>query len=102
MSASRPAAVIILAAGAGTRMGSDLPKVLHTVCGRSMLDHVVGAARELDPAELIVVVGHGRDQVISHLAEHAPDVRTVVQHRQGGTGHAVLTFVSLVEGFAGQ
>ena len=89
MSVSRPAAVIILAAGAGTRMGSDLPKVLHTICGRSMLDHVVGAARELDPAELIVVVGHGRDQVISHLAERAPDVRTVVQHRQGGTGHAV-------------
>jgi len=101
VSVSRPAAVIILAAGAGTRMGSDLPKVLHTICGRSMLDHVVGAARELDPAELIVVVGHGRDQVISHLAERAPDVRTVVQHRQGGTGHAVrivLEEVSLGHG----
>jgi bifunctional UDP-N-acetylglucosamine pyrophosphorylase / glucosamine-1-phosphate N-acetyltransferase len=92
----RPAAVIILAAGAGTRMGSDLPKVLHPICGRSMLDHVVGAARELDPAELIVVVGHGRDQVISHLAEHAPDVRVVVQHRQGGTGHAVRTVLEEV------
>jgi len=45
VSESRPAAVIILAAGAGTRMGSDLPKVLHTICGRSMLDHVVAAAR---------------------------------------------------------
>ena len=89
MSESRPAAVIILAAGAGTRMESDLPKVLHTICGRSMLDHVVAAARELDPAELIVVVGHCREQVTSHLAEHAPDVRTVVQDRQGGTGHAV-------------
>jgi len=96
VSGSHPAAVIILAAGAGTRMGSDLPKVLHTICGRSMLDHVVGAARELDPAELIVVVGHGRDQVISHLAEHAPDVRTVVQHRQGGTGHAVRTVLEEV------
>jgi len=89
VSESRPAAVIILAAGAGTRMESDLPKVLHTICGRSMLDHVVAAARELDPAELIVVVGHCREQVTSHLAEHAPDVRTVVQDRQGGTGHAV-------------
>ena len=97
MSVSRPAAVIILAAGAGTRMGSDLPKVLHTICGRSMLDHVVGAARELDPAELIVVVGHGRDQVISHLAERAPDVRTVVQHRQGGTGHAVRIVLEEVD-----
>ena len=89
MSESRPAAVIILAAGAGTRMESGLPKVLHTICGRSMLDHVVAAARELDPAELIVVVGHCREQVTSHLAGHAPDVRTVVQDRQGGTGHAV-------------
>jgi bifunctional UDP-N-acetylglucosamine pyrophosphorylase/glucosamine-1-phosphate N-acetyltransferase len=61
-----------------------------------MLDHVVGAARELDPAELIVVVGHGRDQVISHLAEHAPDARVVVQHRQGGTGHAVRTVLEEV------
>ena len=93
VSESRPAAVIILAAGAGTRMESDLPKVLHTICGRSMLDHVVAAARELDPAELIVVVGHCREQVTSHLAEHAPGVRAVVQHRQGGTGHAVRTVV---------
>jgi bifunctional UDP-N-acetylglucosamine pyrophosphorylase / glucosamine-1-phosphate N-acetyltransferase len=96
VSGIRPAAVIILAAGAGTRMGSDRPKVLHTVCGRSMLDHVVGAARELNPAELIVVVGHGRDQVTSHLAEHAPDARVVVQDRQGGTGHAVRTVLEEV------
>jgi bifunctional UDP-N-acetylglucosamine pyrophosphorylase / glucosamine-1-phosphate N-acetyltransferase len=96
VSESRPAAVIILAAGAGTRMESDLPKVLHRICGRSMLDHVVAAARELDPAELIVVVGHCREQVTSHLAEHAPDVRAVVQHRQGGTGHAVRTVLEEV------
>src|SRR5499426_2457355 len=55
---SRPAAVVILAAGAGTRMKSQLPKVLHPICGMSMLGHVLAAARELDPAELIVVVGH--------------------------------------------
>ena len=96
MSVSRPAAVIILAAGAGTRMGSALPKVLHRVCGRSMLDYVLAAARELDPAELIVVVGHGRDQVISHLSAHAPDARVVVQHHRGGTGHAVRTVVEEV------
>jgi bifunctional UDP-N-acetylglucosamine pyrophosphorylase / glucosamine-1-phosphate N-acetyltransferase len=86
---SRPAAVVILAAGAGTRMKSQLPKVLHPICGMSMLGHVLAAARELDPAELIVVVGHGRHQVASYLAGHAPDVQVVVQHRQGGTGHAV-------------
>ena len=96
MSVSHPAAVIILAAGAGTRMESTLPKVLHRVCGRTMLDHVLAAAREVDPAELIVVVGDRRDQVIGHLREHAPDVRVVVQHHRGGTGHAVRTVVEEV------
>ena len=89
MTVSRPAAVVILAAGAGTRMNSQLPKVLHPICGMSMLGHVLAAARELDPAELIVVVGHGRHQVASYLAGQAPDAQVVVQHRQGGTGHAV-------------
>ena len=89
MTVSRPAAVVILAAGAGTRMKSQLPKVLHPICGAPLLDHVLAAARELDPAELIVVVGHRRRQVAGHLAEHAPDAQVVVQHRQGGTGHAV-------------
>jgi bifunctional UDP-N-acetylglucosamine pyrophosphorylase/glucosamine-1-phosphate N-acetyltransferase len=88
VSVSRPA-VIVLAAGGGTRMKSSLPKVLHTIAGRTMLDHVLAAAREIAPAELIVVVGHGREQVVRHLAENAPDVRPVAQDRQGGTGHAV-------------
>src|SRR5215470_2166266 len=70
-------------------MKSQLPKVLHPICGASMLGHVLAAARELDPAELIVVVGHGRRQVAGHLAEHAPGAQLVVQHRRGGTGHAV-------------
>jgi bifunctional UDP-N-acetylglucosamine pyrophosphorylase/glucosamine-1-phosphate N-acetyltransferase len=78
-------------------MKSSLPKVLHPLCGRTMLDHVLTAARELDPAELIVVVGHGREQVMQHLAEHAPDVRVVIQDRQGGTGHAVRTVIESVE-----
>jgi bifunctional UDP-N-acetylglucosamine pyrophosphorylase/glucosamine-1-phosphate N-acetyltransferase len=74
-------------------MNSALPKVLHPICGRAMLDYVLTAARELDPASIIVVVGHRRDQIISHLREHAPDARVVVQDRQGGTGHAVRTVV---------
>jgi bifunctional UDP-N-acetylglucosamine pyrophosphorylase / glucosamine-1-phosphate N-acetyltransferase len=86
---SRPAAVVILAAGAGTRMKSQLPKVLHPICGVSMLGHVLAAASELGAAELIVVVGHGRRQVAGYLAQHAPRAQVVVQHRQGGTGHAV-------------
>jgi bifunctional UDP-N-acetylglucosamine pyrophosphorylase / glucosamine-1-phosphate N-acetyltransferase len=89
VSESRPAAVVILAAGEGTRMKSSLPKVLHPICGRPMIGHVVAAARDLHPEELIVVVGHLRDQVVTALAEFAPEARTVIQHRQGGTGHAV-------------
>ena len=85
----RPAAVIVLAAGAGTRVHSALPKVLHGVCGQAMLDHALAAARAVDPAELAVVVGHQREQVTAHLAEHAPGVQTVVQPYPGGTGHAV-------------
>ncbi|MEV4676028.1 bifunctional UDP-N-acetylglucosamine diphosphorylase/glucosamine-1-phosphate N-acetyltransferase GlmU [Actinomadura sp. NPDC049382] len=87
--ASRPAAVIVLAAGEGTRMKSRQSKVLHELCGRSMLGHVLAAARQLEPERLVVVVGHRREQVVEHLAVHAPDAEPVVQDHQGGTGHAV-------------
>ncbi|MFB4311132.1 bifunctional UDP-N-acetylglucosamine diphosphorylase/glucosamine-1-phosphate N-acetyltransferase GlmU [Actinomadura sp. GTD37] len=87
--ASRPAAVIVLAAGEGTRMKSRKSKVLHELCGRSMLGHVLAAARRLEPERLVVVVGHRREQVVEYLAEHAPDAEPVVQEQQGGTGHAV-------------
>ena len=90
MSASRPAAVIVLAAGEGTRMKSrKTPKVLHELCGRSMLGHVLAAGRDLHPDRLIVVVGHGRDRVTDHLAEVEPEAVPVVQAEQNGTGHAV-------------
>ncbi len=91
MSASGPAAVIILAAGEGTRMKTSTPKTLHMVCGRTMLGHVVATARELAPERLIVVAGHGRGQVAAEVARHAPDATVVVQERRGGTGHAVRT-----------
>ncbi|WP_432003585.1 bifunctional UDP-N-acetylglucosamine diphosphorylase/glucosamine-1-phosphate N-acetyltransferase GlmU [Streptomyces sioyaensis] len=91
MSANRPAAVVVLAAGEGTRMKSATPKVLHALCGRSLVGHVVAASRELDPEHLVVVVGHAREQVRAHLAEVDPAVRTAVQHEQKGTGHAVRT-----------
>jgi bifunctional UDP-N-acetylglucosamine pyrophosphorylase / glucosamine-1-phosphate N-acetyltransferase len=96
VSVSGPAAVIILAAGEGTRMKTRTPKVLHTVCGRTMLDHVVAAARELEPGRLIVVAGRGRSQVGAHIARHAPDAEVVIQERQGGTGHAVRTVIEAV------
>ncbi|MEU5647491.1 bifunctional UDP-N-acetylglucosamine diphosphorylase/glucosamine-1-phosphate N-acetyltransferase GlmU [Streptomyces milbemycinicus] len=89
MSANRPAAVVVLAAGEGTRMKSTTPKVLHAICGRSLVGHVVAASRELSPENLVVVVGHAREQVTAHLAEIDADVRTAVQYEQNGTGHAV-------------
>lgn len=96
MSVSGPAAVIILAAGEGTRMKSQTPKVLNEVCGRTMLGHVVAAARDLNPQRLIVVVGHARGQVADYLASQAPDAEIVVQDHQGGTGHAVRTVIEAV------
>ncbi|WP_369247156.1 bifunctional UDP-N-acetylglucosamine diphosphorylase/glucosamine-1-phosphate N-acetyltransferase GlmU [Streptomyces sp. R41] len=89
MSANRPAAVVVLAAGEGTRMKSATPKVLHELCGRSLVGHVLAAARELEPENLVVVVGHAREKVVAHLAEIDPTVQTAVQAEQNGTGHAV-------------
>jgi bifunctional UDP-N-acetylglucosamine pyrophosphorylase / glucosamine-1-phosphate N-acetyltransferase len=97
VSASRPAAVIVLAAGEGTRMKSRTPKVLHTLCGRSMLGHVLDAAAALDPERLLVVVGHGREQVTAHLGEAYPKAATAVQEQQNGTGHAVRIAVEALE-----
>lgn len=70
-------------------MKSATPKVLHELCGRSLVGHVLAAAGELDPENLVAVVGHAREKVTAHLAEVAPDVRTAVQEQQNGTGHAV-------------
>jgi bifunctional UDP-N-acetylglucosamine pyrophosphorylase/glucosamine-1-phosphate N-acetyltransferase len=79
--------VVILGAGQGTRMKSSLPKVLHTLAGMPLLEHVVLTAQALDPAAVHVVVGHGGDQVRDALARY--DINWVVQEQQLGTGHAV-------------
>ena len=81
-------AVIILAAGQGTRMKSDLPKVLHPVNGVAMIDHVLATARALRPTRTVVVVGHGGERVRSHLAANR-DLTLVDQTPQLGTGDAV-------------
>ncbi len=70
-------------------MVSATPKVLHEVGGRSLVGHVIAAASSLQPDHLVVVVGHGREQVAAHLAEIAPDAVVVVQEQQNGTGHAM-------------
>jgi len=82
---------IVLAAGKGTRMKSDLPKVLHHVAGAPMVDHVVQAALDAGADDAVVVVGHRRELVEAHLAERFGDrVRTALQAEQKGTGHAVM------------
>ncbi|MCB0359455.1 MAG: bifunctional UDP-N-acetylglucosamine diphosphorylase/glucosamine-1-phosphate N-acetyltransferase GlmU, partial [Bdellovibrionales bacterium] len=88
--------VVVLAAGKGVRMRSAKPKVLHTVCGRTLLDRVIRAAAALKPRKISVVVGHGREDVESELAAlrgrlgFAADALTsVLQEQQLGTGHAV-------------
>ncbi|GAA5079565.1 bifunctional UDP-N-acetylglucosamine diphosphorylase/glucosamine-1-phosphate N-acetyltransferase GlmU [Streptomyces similanensis] len=70
-------------------MKSATPKVLHEICGRSLVGHVLAAARELNPENLVVVVGHAREKVTAHLAEIDAEARTAVQEKQKGTGHAV-------------
>jgi bifunctional UDP-N-acetylglucosamine pyrophosphorylase/glucosamine-1-phosphate N-acetyltransferase len=97
----RPAAVIVLAAGEGTRMKSKKPKVLHELCGRALVDHMLAAARGLDPERLIIVIGHAREQVEAHVTETSPDARPIVQEEQRGTGHAVRTVLETVGTIAG-
>jgi len=87
---SSVAAVILLAAGAGTRMKSRTSKLLHTLCGRSLLSWSVAAAEGVAPNQMVVVVGHQKDQVEAHLLEIAPGVLRAVQDDQRGTGHAVM------------
>ena len=93
----RPAAVI-LAAGRGKRMKSDLPKVLHKVGGRTMLDRVIETARKAGAGRIVVVVGHGRDQVVRTLPA---GVEWVVQEEQLGTGHAARCAGAALAGHQG-
>ena len=79
--------IVILAAGKGTRMRSDLPKVLHPIGGKAMVQHVVDSARAVGGEQLLLVVGHGADKVEQQMA--ATDVKFVLQAEQLGTGHAV-------------
>jgi bifunctional UDP-N-acetylglucosamine pyrophosphorylase/glucosamine-1-phosphate N-acetyltransferase len=81
--------VIVLAAGGGTRMKSKTMKVLHPIAGRTMIGHVLHAAAALEPARVVAVVGHQREQVGPHIEELLPGVVLAVQETQEGTGHAV-------------
>src|SRR6476646_5679914 len=98
----RPAAVVVLAAGEGTRMKSTVPKVLHRIGGRSLLGHALAAAQSLDPQHLAVVVRHGRDQVAEHVAQVAPGAVVADQDEVKGTGRATeCGLAALPEGLEG-
>src|SRR4051794_10153052 len=84
--------VIVLAAGQGKRMHSDLPKVLHTLAGRSLLGRVIDTARGLGAAKIVVVYGHGGEAVRETFKDQ-PDLRWAEQKEQLGTGHAVMQAV---------
>ena len=88
MTTSDPLHVVILAAGQGKRMHSDLPKVLHPLAGQPLLGHVIAAARALQPASVAVVVGHGADKVREAFADAG--IPFALQAQQLGTGHAVM------------
>ena len=96
-------AIIILAAGMGTRMKSRLPKVLHKVAGRSMLGHVLAVAKGLEPERVVVVHGPGEEGalVAEEARRQAPDAALAEQAERKGTGHAVMQAMPALEGFDG-
>ena len=106
MTTQTDAAVLVLAAGAGTRMRSETPKVLHTLGGRSMLAHALHAVAKVAPQHLVVVLGKDRERigpVVAGLADElGRAIEVAVQDQQLGTGHAVLCGLSgLPDDFAG-
>lgn len=94
----RDTRVVILAAGKGTRMQSDLPKVLHRVEGKTMIQHSIDKVRELGVRDVILVVGYKREMVQEAVGESA---KYAVQEEQLGTGHAVIQARPFLEGFDG-
>ncbi len=88
-------AAILLAAGQGTRMKSDLPKVLHPLCGKPMLWYVLEAVKAVSTEKPVVIVGHGAEQVKSFVGDTAD---CVVQEPQLGTAHAALQAKDLLKG----
>ncbi|HEV8726412.1 MAG TPA: bifunctional UDP-N-acetylglucosamine diphosphorylase/glucosamine-1-phosphate N-acetyltransferase GlmU [Candidatus Binatia bacterium] len=92
--------VVVLAAGQGTRMKSNLPKVLHPLGGRPLFLHVLRTAQRLNPNRVAIVIGHGAESVRSAYAGN--DVAWILQEQQRGTGHAVLCAKEAFKGFKGE
>ncbi|MFA5581385.1 MAG: bifunctional UDP-N-acetylglucosamine diphosphorylase/glucosamine-1-phosphate N-acetyltransferase GlmU [Paracoccaceae bacterium] len=94
-------ALIILAAGQGTRMNSERPKVLHKIAGAPLFAHALTAGRALDPERIVLVAGFGADAVRASAQEFAPDIDVVVQEEQLGTAHAAAQARDALAGVAG-
>jgi len=94
-------ALILLAAGQGTRMNSDLPKVLHPIGNAPMFAHALASGAALEPARTVVVVGHGGDQVAREAHKIDEDILIARQDEQLGTAHAVLQAKEALDGFEG-
>jgi len=99
--ARRPIALIVLAAGAGTRMNSDLPKPLHEIGSVPLIGHALASGAELEPARIVVVTGHGAEMMDKAVAKLAPEAICVRQDQQLGTGHAVLQAADALADFDG-
>lgn len=95
-------ALIVLAAGRGTRMNSELPKVLHLLAGAPLLAHVLKSGRALNPERVVVVAGYGADQVTKAVACIDPRASVVIQAEQLGTGHAVAQALPALADFEGR
>ncbi|MCL7465358.1 bifunctional UDP-N-acetylglucosamine diphosphorylase/glucosamine-1-phosphate N-acetyltransferase GlmU [Phaeovulum sp. NW3] len=95
-------ALIVLAAGQGTRMNSDLPKVLHRLGAAPLVAHALAAGRALEPERVIVVAGHGADQVTRAVNAIEPQAQVVIQAEQLGTGHAVAQALPALADFDGR
>jgi bifunctional UDP-N-acetylglucosamine pyrophosphorylase/glucosamine-1-phosphate N-acetyltransferase len=93
--------LIVLAAGKGTRMKSDLPKVLHRIAHAPMLWHAMRSGAALSPERCVVVAGHGADQVEASAKDFDPQAQIVLQTEQLGTGHAVAQARPALDGFEG-
>ena len=100
MSDERPAAVVVLAAGAGTRMKSSVPKVLHRIAGRTLLHHALAAAADVKPGRIVVVVRHESAMVSAHVTEVAPDALIADQDEIPGTGRAVWSALAALDAVA--
>ena len=93
--------IIILAAGKGTRMASSMPKVLHKLSGKTLLQRVIDTCKELNPDKIFIIVGHKSEEVEDSVSKNN-NVNFIVQNPQKGTGHAVQVLSNQVENHDGK